>query len=371
MNLVDIIFGKKMDEAGIMFDLDLLEEGSRSVMLKKTAIDSVLSKIAHKVAEQNIIVKNDKNILKDSLYYRMNVMPNRNQSKHEFIYNLVMKLLQDGECLVIQTSANDLIIADSFEVDKKAVYENVFRNVTSNDFTFERTFTRDEVLYFKYSNNGLDNIMQGLYHDYGELLGRMIEFQLRKSQLRATVNIDSVFANKEGAHKRIQGFVDRLYSVFKKNAVAIIPQQKGLEYEEHSKATGTVESVDEVKKVKNQYMYEVARAVGYPIAFLNGDIADLSDITKNYYKECVSPIIAIIENEFNKQLFTTEEYLSGERIKINRPTTRDEFDLLRSGAINGNDLRESVGLERANDPMLEEYYTTKDYKEISKGGDDE
>ena len=239
------------------------------------------------------------------------------------------------------------------------------------DYQFNRSFSRDEVLYFKYSNNGLDNIMQGLYHDYGELLGRMIEFQLRKSQLRATVNIDSVFANKEGAHKRIQGFVDRLYSVFKKNAVAIIPQQKGLEYVEHSKATGTVESVDEVKKVKNQYLHEVARSVGYPIAFLNGDIADLSDITKSYYENCLFPIISVIENEFNKQLFTTDEYLEGKHIKITRPTTRDEFDLLRSGAISGNDLRESIGLERADNPMLEEYYTTKDYKEIAKGGDDE
>jgi len=372
MNVIDLIFGKKIDEAEFMLDLDLIEESSKSVVLKRTAIESILGQIARDIAKSNVLVKNDGKHVKDTLFYRLNVMPNQNQSKNEFIYEIVMKMLRDGECLVVKSDSNDLLVADSYDRDKKAVYEDVFRNVVVNDFRFERAFPRSDVLYFKYSNESLDNFMNSLYSDYGELLGRMIEFQMKKSQIRASLMFDSIFQKDKKANEKLQTFIDRITKSIRDKTVAVFPLQKGIEYEEYSRETGTLESVDEIKKLKNQYLHEVAKATGYPIAFLNGEIADIEKITKNYYRLCLDPIISIIENEMNKQLFTSNEYLGGKEITITRPTTKDVFDLLRSGAVSGNELREHVNLPQSDDEMLNDYFVSKDYKEIvSEGGENE
>ena len=367
---MDLIFGKKLNEAEFMLDFDLIEESSRKVALKQVAIESVFSRIAHHVAMSDVNIKRRNERQENSLYYLLNVMPNKNQSKHEFLYSIVMKMLKDGECLVVKTDTNDLLIADNFDRTKKAVYGDVFKSVTVNDYMFERDFYREEVLYFKYSNNSLDKIMTSLYADYGELLGRMIEFQMKKSQLRATVNIDSTFSKDENAQGNLQNFINKVYSSVTGKSVAIIPQQKGLEYQEHSSETGNTESVDELKKVKNQFLHDVANAVGYPIAFLNGDIADIDKITKNYLRLTLDTFIKIIENEMNKQLFTSDEYLDGNRIEFNRIKMKDLFDLLGTGAISGNELREYVNISLADDPLLDEYFLSKDYKDI-EGGDEE
>lgn len=370
MGLFDNVF-KGNKELEIMYDWDLIEQKAREVTIKLTAIESILGRIAHTIAMSDIYVKKDDERIKNDLFYRLNVMPNLNQSKNDFLYEIVMRMLRDGECLVIKNDTNDLLIADDFEVDKKAVFENVYRNVVVDDYAFKRNFYRSEVLHFPYSNNSLDKLMNGLYDDYGELLGRMIEFQLKKSQLRATVDIDATFAKTEEGQKQVNNFIQKVYSAVKNGVFAIIPQQKGLEYKEHSRETGNVESVDEVKKVKSQYMHDVANSVGYPIAFLNGDIAEIDKITKNYLKFTIDPIVDIIENEMTKQLFTSKEYLDGSHIEVKRVTQRDIFDLVGTGSVNGNELRDSIGMERANDEMLDEYYMSKDYKKSLKGGDDE
>lgn len=370
MGWIDNIFNRNK-ELSFMYDFDLIEQQSRDITIKQTAIESVIGRMSRTIAMSDIYVKEGDRRKKDTLYYRLNVMPNKNESKSDFIYKIVKKMLLDGECLVIQNDTNDLLVADDFEEKNKAIFGNTYHNVTVGEYTFKRTFQRDDVLHFKYSNQSIDKLMNGLYSDYGELLGRMIEFQLKKNQLRATVDIDSSFAKDEASQDKVTRFINRVYEAFEKRAIAIIPQQKGLEYQEHSSETGSTESVDEVKKTKNQYLHEVANAVGYPVAFLNGDIAELDKITKNYLKITIDPIIDIIETEMTKQLFTSDEYLKGSHIEIRRVNMRDIFDLVRNGSITGNELRDYVNYERGEDERLDDFYVAKDYKEQQKGGEED
>src|SRR5699024_12863483 len=122
--------------------------------------------------------------------------------------------------------------------------------------------------YYIWIKSKMREHMNAIYDDYGELIGRMIEFQLKKSQLRAGMKIESTMAKDEKTQKQTQSFIDRTIETIRKNAVAVFPLQKGIEYEEFSKDTGTTDSIDDIKKLKNQYTEEVAKAVGYPVAFL-------------------------------------------------------------------------------------------------------
>lgn len=61
--------------------------------------------------------------------------------------------------LVILTDDNDLLIVDDFERVEYAVYPDVFRNVTVKDYTFQRTYQMDEVIYLTYNNEKLTKFM--------------------------------------------------------------------------------------------------------------------------------------------------------------------------------------------------------------------
>ncbi|WP_252433625.1 phage portal protein [Peribacillus butanolivorans] len=116
--------------------------------------------------------------MKDEMYYRLNVRPNPNMSASQFWQTVVHKLIYDNECLIIQADSEDLLFADSF---LRIEYALTFKDVTIKDYTFSRTFQMSDVIYLEYSNKKLSSMLDGLYSDYGELFGRIIEFQKLKN----------------------------------------------------------------------------------------------------------------------------------------------------------------------------------------------
>ena len=63
-------------------------------------------------------------------YYIWNYEPNMNMNASQFKQKLVWSLIYKNECLIIQTGKGDLLIADSYEHEQYALYQDTFRNVT-------------------------------------------------------------------------------------------------------------------------------------------------------------------------------------------------------------------------------------------------
>src|SRR5690606_3054152 len=206
-----------------------------------------------------------------------------------------------------------LLIADSFTHTKYAVFEDSFKDVTVQNYTFNRTFKMSEVLYLEYTNEKLSTLLDGLYSDYGELFARILEFQKRKSQIRGLVDIDAVLDKSEEGQKRLQNYINKIYKAFSEKSVAIVPQQKGFKFEE-SKTPVANYSVDEINKVTDGFLYQVANALGIPIALLKGEMADVEKQTRNYMTFCIDPIIKKIKDEGDAKFIEKEEYLSGKRM---------------------------------------------------------
>ena len=94
---------------------------------------------------------------------------------------------------------------------------------------------------------------------------------------------------------------------------------------------------------------------------------------------CIDSFLKKISDELNAKLFTRADFLQGKRIDIKRISYNNIFDvaasvdkLRASGVFNGNELREELGAERVDDEMMNQYFITKNYQELSdalKGGD--
>ena len=379
MGILDLIKSRNK-ELEFMFDFELIQDTSKKIHMKQLAIQTCINMIGRTISQSEFYVKKDKKIVKDEMYYRLNVRPNPNMSASQFWQTVVHKLIYDNECLVIQSDTEDLLIADSFTRVEYALVNDSFKDVTIKDFTFSRTFQMSDVIYLEYSNKKLSTMLDGLYADYGELFGRIIEFQKRKNQIRGLVNVESTYEKDEKTQRRLQGYIDKIYKAFTDKSVAFVPQQKGFKLEELKNNT-QAQSVDEVNKVADGFLNQVAKALGIPISLLHGDMADVEKPTRNYMTFCIDPFLKKIKDELNAKLIDKKDYLAGKKMETKRVSNINLFDvatavdkLRASGTFNGNELREALGEERVDDPIMDRYFITKNYQESSealKGGEED
>ncbi|MET1176918.1 phage portal protein [Peribacillus simplex] len=361
-----------------MFDMELLPDMSKRIHMKKLAIDTCVSFLGRTISQTEFRVKKGKEFVKDEIYYHLNVRPNKNMTATTFWETFVHKLVYDNECLIIQADDGDLLIADSFEHKQYAVYEDEFTKVTVKDYVFARKFSQGDVIHLRYKNENLTPLIDGLFTDYGELFGRILNAQKRKNQIRGTVDMDMIAAKTEAQQAQLQAFIDNMYKAVAEKDVAIIPQQKGITYSELTNGGGSVngQSVDEINKVTNGFLDQVALAMGIPLGLLHGEMADVEKQTKNYMLFTASPLLKKIKDEADVKFFTKEEFLNGDCIDIRKVSYQSIFDLATSidkirasGIMNGNELRSELGLERVDDPMMDKYVMTKNYSEVLEGGE--
>ncbi len=367
---------KKNSELEQMHDIDLLESTSERIHMKQLAIQICVNLIARTISQSEFRVKSGKKLIKGELYYRLNVRPNKNMSAAQFWQTVIYKMIHDNECLIIKSDSDDLLIADDYYRQEYGLVEDTFKSVTIKNFTYQRTFMMSDVIYLEYDNEKLTNLLNSLYSDYGELFGRLIEYQKLKNQIRSTVDMENVNPKDKENQSKLQRFIDNMYAAVKSKTFAIIPQQKGFKYEEHSKTSGSGQAIDDINKVTNGYLDQVAKALGIPPSLVHGEMADVEKHTRNFMTFCVDFFLKKIGDEFNGKFFTKQEYLNGNRMDIRRVKYRDMFDvatavdkLRSSGTANGHELRDKLGMEESDDPIHDKYVITKNYSETVEGGD--
>lgn len=380
MGILEKLMGRKAPDSSFIFDFDLFQDQSNRIYMKRLAIETCISFLGRTISQTEFRVRSDDKHVKNDLYYRLNVRPNKNQTASTFWQKFVHKLVYDNEVLIIQADDEDLLIADDFQHDEYAVLEDTFSNVVVKDYEFKRTFKQSEVIHLKYSNDRLSVLIDSLFADYGDLFGKVLSAQKRKNQIRSTVDVDLQLTKTEEGRAKLQAFINDMYSAIENKDVAIVPQQPGFLYSEKSANGMAGQSVDEVNKVTNGFLDQVAMAIGIPVSLLRGDMADVEKQTKNYMFFTVSPLLLKIKNEGDVKFFTKEEHLKGNYIDVRKPSYRDIFDLATaidklkaSGFANGNELRDEVGWDRVDDPIMDAYFITKNYQESSealKGGGD-
>ncbi|HBN6336203.1 TPA: phage portal protein [Staphylococcus aureus] len=347
---------------------------SKKTHIKRLAINSCIELIAKTVSQVEFKIKDNNKYTKDSMYYKLNVKPNVNESATQFWQKAIYKLLYDNELLIIQNDSEDLLVADSYQVTEYAHVPNIYSQVRIGDFEYTRTFNSNDVIHIKYNNENSESILNELYGDYGDLFARFIEFQMRKSQVRSIVKIDSKWGNDKERRAKVNKFIQDIYQNFKDKSFAIVPEQEGIQYKEQT-LSQAANSVDDVDKVGKQFLNNCAIKFGIPVQLLTGDIAEVDQNMKRFIKMTIKPLLQLIVTELNAKLFDEKQYLTDSKIIANTlPITFDSiFDmanqidkLVASSVFVGNEIRRELGYEESKDELMNEHLVTKNYQTLKQ-----
>jgi HK97 family phage portal protein len=358
------------------------DESARSY-LKIMAKNTVLDFVARTMSTLEVKFKN-----KDGTAdweYILNVRPNNDMSAATFWEKFFYRLMDDNEVLVIFTEDNQLLIADDFSRTEYAVYDDVFTGVTVKNYVFQKSFNMSDVIYIEYNNDKLDRFTKGLFEDYSELFGRIIEIAMRNNQIRGSVSIDATATanekkdeNGKTRTEKLQEYVDKIYQSFKTKSVAIVAKVKNIDYEEYTNKQGVSnQSLDELNKMKTSLIDDVANAIGVPTALIYGEKADLDSNLDAFRELCIAPLMKKLQDELMAKIITKKEYKNGERIKVSKVLpisileNATQIDkIVSSGTFLRDEVREVTDYDPLPNGEGQQLIMTKNYEKV-KGGENE
>ena len=321
--------------------------------------------------------------LKRSLnYYQLNVAPNKNENAHEFWCKVVHQLIYENEALILPIG-EELWVAESFHRETTNGFnEYVYKNVSINNHLLTKEFKERDVLYFKLSEESINNVIDSLYSSYGLLLAKAMSDYKGNGRIRYLFkgSFMSSLTDKEGEASKVL-FEEKMKDYMnpeKLFSVLFLP--KNVEMEDQSKDPRNLDTRD-IKNLAKDMLDFVATAFHIPPSLLSG-IPDPGSKEQqgdldNFILFVVRPIGEMIVNEYNKKTFTRDEYLNKTYVKFSMDNFK-LFDLNKFansvdklfavGGMSINDVLERLGKEQIEEDWANERYVTKNYERARISG---
>ena len=342
-----------------------------NVHLKQVAIDTVVGKI--KTASQLVMF----NSTDAELNYKLNVRPNNNQNAIEFRNEIIDRLLFEGECLIFMEN-NNLLIADSWEETDTYLNEKLYKNIYISGNLWRKTYRSSEVYHLKYHNHKFKSFINQLDESYGKLFKRLIDVQMREQQIRVYARFKML--NGQGSQDeqlaKFKKYLSGIHDSIVNDSVAILPRQDDYDVEERSQ-TANGRSVEEVGRLENMYIRDVANALQVPPLLFSGDLSDISQHNQNFVRWCIRPLNEIIANEFNAKYFTKDEFKDGKRMTVNTvwviynsefEMAKDAEKMVGSAVWTIDDILILQGKKPLNTKVTEQRYLTKNLAPLNDDG---
>lgn len=352
------------------------------IAVKQFAIETCIDLIANAMAKVEFkTYSKDKNV-RNSMYYRLNVAPNKKENATEFRKKLVRRLIYYNEVLIISPEpfSNEIFIADSWNVVESAIKYDNYTDVTVGDLVFGKTFSEEDVFLLRLSDTNIRQLVDSFYLSYGKLIASAMNIY-KRSNARRYILKGNIFRQQDGSNQK--NINDMMTSQFKPfmeadNAGAVFQLQEGYTLDDFSD-TSRPNSRD-IKSLIDDVFELAAIAFHVPINIFKGNMSGLSDQVDAFLMFCIIPIAELIQDAFNASLYSPTEYLAGDYIRVDTSMIKIASfkDLvtandiaIRSMQSTPNEARMRNGFDKADDPRADKLYMTKNYMEETelKGGD--
>lgn len=351
-----------------------LAERAQEYQIRLLAFNTAVNMISTYVSQCEIRTYRKGKEVKEREYYRWNIEPNVNQNKTAFFNKLVYQLMLNNEALIIETGSGEdsgLVVADSFSIPQKyPVKQNVYQNVTVDDFTYQKTFKEKEVIHIKLHNDDVKAVVDLLYSSYYDLVtAAMDNFKWNAGQ-HWKVHVDQIAQGGEDFMQAFSDMIEKQVKPFLKAGNAVLPEFDGYTYSDTSESRTTRSSTGETADIRNlinDIFDFTAQAFGIPAVLLKGEVENTEGAEARFYTMC-DGIINQLSEEITRKRYGYEGWYAGSYIVIDSSAVLhfDMFNsaakvekLVGSGAFSINEVRKAAGQPVISEPWANEHFMTK------------
>lgn len=366
---------------------------------KNYALQICINKLADALALCEFQTFRQGKQIEESMWYRFNIEPNKNQNQTEFWNKIIYKMVYcaDG-ALVIQSNDGQFIVADDFSVTEYAFLDNVYSDIVlPGNYRLPGTRLESDVLHFKLHNSKIHEVVNSIYDDYGKIIAGTIRNYNRGNSIKMQLSIDSIFEqfkNKEvikadGTKTNeyntiLEDLFENKFKPIFDEKDSITPMQKGLTLEKIDNSNGGntksgTHTTRDIYDAFNDIINTVADAFGVPRGLLKGDVADNEGLMKMFITFPVRSLVDNLQTEINRKIYKEAGLLKGNKLKIQTNTIRtyDPVDvaaaaeaLYRIGSINSDYVRVNfLNEEPLNTELSQAYFVTKNYEKEGETND--
>lgn len=342
------------------------------IQIRELALWTAINLIANSISKCEFKTFYKHEEVKGKEYYLFNVSPNINQSSSQFLKKLISTLLLKNECLVIEENEN-LLVADSYDTNEYALYENEFTNVKVGDLEFKKTFFMSKVLFFKLSEKNMNSVIAGLYESYGKLISYSMKSYQKSRGNRGTLQISSVAQGKPDFKEKVEDMLNNRFKTFFNADNAVLPVYEGYKYDELASKTYSSEGTRDIRAMIEDIFDFTAKGLTIPPALLRGDVQGTNDAVDNLLTFCIDPLVDMLQEEINRKRNGYENYVNGTYLSIDTKAIK-HVDLLSvstaidklisSGAFTINDIRKLVGETEVKEEWANKHFITKNYSPV-------
>lgn len=315
-----------------------------------------------------------KEVKKDE-WYLWNVQPNKNQSAYAFKNQLITRLYEENEVLVVETVNGDLYVADSYIHDKYTLYEDVFRNVKVRNMTFNQTFTQQDVLYFKLNDVNIKTLIDGMATMTKKLMNIAVQSYASAKGEKVVLDIKNIAKGDKRFKEILENLLNEDFKRYFEAEKAVLPLFEGYEINSASRKPDNSASPKDVIDLMNSAIEINAQALNVPVALAKGDIQDTSKVVNELLTFCVDPLVKMIEEEILRKRYGMNNIGKGNYLHINSTSIKhiDIFDiatsiekLISSGCFCVNDIKRALSNPEIDEPWANEYFMTKNFSSIDE-----
>lgn len=345
--------------------------------IRELAFWACVNKIAGALSKCEFKVYSRGREIKEREYYRWNYEPNPNQNSADFIRKLISRLYLKNEALVIEDSNGNIYVADSFSKNEKALFGYTFEGVTVDNFTFQKVFRQEDVLYWKLNNRDMRSLLMNMNDTYGKLIQYASKSYLKSRGNRGILNIDAIAQSDQNFKEKFETLMSEHFKKFFSSENAVLPLFNGYSYTDLSASSKTysTESTRDIKSLYDDIFDFTARAFSFPPSLAKGDVQDTSKAIDELLTFCIDPLAKMLEKEINRKINKYEGFYRGDRIRIDTTAVKhvDIFDiatpidkLISSGAFTINDVRKTIGEAEIKEDWADRHFMTKNYSTVDE-----
>lgn len=349
-----------------------IESYYSEIYIREMAFWSAVNIIANAVSKCEFKTYTRGKEIKGPEYYLWNIEPNQNQNSSGFMHKLIAELYRNNECLVVEQNGK-LLVADSFTRTPYALYPDTFTGVTIGDFTFEKTFSQSDVLYFKLCEKDMRQVVNAMYDSYARLITYTMDSYKKSRGTKGIFTYDTLPQANTDERKFFDALIDEKFKKFMESNNATIPLGRGQSYKVEASKTYSNEGTRDIRAMIDDVSDFTAKGFNMPPALLRGDIQGTSDAVDQFLTFCIDPLADMIQEEINRKRIGQVEFSRGTKVVIDTKTIKhiDLFSistaidkLVGSGAFCINDIRKAAGDEIIDEPWAWQHWITKNYSSV-------